>query len=530
LAHVLTEVAKIPFGDLIKAIGGIAIALAVFGIAAAVLQPVIPALLGLGVALLFISGAFALFGVGALAVAKAFEILAKAGPDAADAILAGLEAIGGALPALIRGFAEGIIELLEVFVEAAPVIAEALGVLLLHVAETLIQLVPKFKELMLALIDAIIDVVAEAGPRMIQAGIDLLINFLTGVRNNIGDIVTLVSEIIVAFLNALAAKMNDIVTAGVGLLVSFLSGITNNLFKVIEAVGTLITTFINGVSSQVNRIVTAGANAVISFVQGLGQNASRVITAGVDVVIRFLEGIAQNGVRLARAAFDILIDFLNALAAVIRQKSGELRQAGLNIALAIIDGITGGMASKAREVANKATDVARGALDAVGNFLGIGSPSKEFIKIGEFMVDGMVVGLSDTREVDGAAENMANTAISSMRTIISNISDEIGMIEDATPTITPVLDTTLVRDEAQRIASYISDLSTVVSPNTFGTAQLIATSPSPRQTTIDALPAEGRGGVSFEQNIYAPEQLSTGDIYKQTRNQITLAKEELDVP
>jgi hypothetical protein len=35
--------------------------------------------------------------------------------------------------------------------------------------------------------------------------------------------------------------------------------------------------------------------------------------------------------------------------------------------------------------------------------------------------------------------------------------------------------------------------------------------------------------VLFEQNIYAPTELSTSDIYKQTRNQITIAKEELSI-
>jgi hypothetical protein len=33
----------------------------------------------------------------------------------------------------------------------------------------------------------------------------------------------------------------------------------------------------------------------------------------------------------------------------------------------------------------------------------------------------------------------------------------------------------------------------------------------------------------FEQNIYSPTQLSATDIYKQTRNQIALAKEELGI-
>ena len=531
LAKVLKNIAEVPFGDLIKALGGIALSLAVFGIAAALLQPVIPALLGLGVALLFIGGAFTLFGIGALATAKAFEILAKAGPDAADSIVAAMRAIGEGIPALVAGFAQGIVDLIKVFTDAAPVIAESLGILLVHIIDTLVEITPKVAELLMELIDVMIRVLTEAGPKMIEAGIQLLINLLTGIRNNIGEIVNVVADIIINFLNALTGRMSEIVNAGTNLLVEFLRGISDNLAKVVEAVGGIITTFVGAVAAQANEIVTAGANAIISFVEGLGRNADRVVTAGVDVIIRFLEGVSSNGLRLARAAFDIVITFLNELAAVIERKSGELRAAGANIAFAILDGITGGLASKARSVANSAVDVAEGAVDAVTGFLGIGSPSKVFIEIGKFMGDGLAIGLSDTRGVEQSAENMGKAAISSLTTIISQISEEIGSIENLTPTITPVLDTTQLVDEASRIQSYISDIQpTLVPDQTLRTAQMIATSPTPAQNLLDTQETESKGGVSFEQNIYAPEQLSTGEIYKQTRNQITLAKEELNVP
>jgi tape measure domain-containing protein len=617
LAKVLAEMAEIPFGDLVKAIGGIAIALAVFGAAAALLQPVIPALLGLGVALLLIGGAFALFGVGALAVAKAFELIAEAGPDAADAIVAALEAIGAALPALVRGFAEGIVELITVFVEAAPVIAEALGVLLVHIIDTINELIPKIGELLGGLIDLMIDLVTEKGPDLIEAGITLILNLLQGIRDNIGDITEVVIEILDNFLTALAENMfvltdagtavlvafilgitenldqilaavqllvttlitglgslatsivgagfavltqflsgigdnlADVVTtvgtmittfitavgdqavaiatAGTDALIDFLEGITNNLFKVTETVGTLITTFITSVANEGTRIVTAGSDALIRFIEGIGRNASRVVTAGVDTVIRFIEGIGQNGIRLAKAAADVVIDFLNALAEVIRQKAPELRAAGLNIAAAIADGITGGLASKAKGIADSAVGTAKGAIGAVEKVLGISSPSKVFIEIGQQMGEGMIVGLSDTRGVELAAEHMGNVAVKSTRAFLKRVIDEMRVIENVSPTITPVLDLTKVRAEADEMVKFLSDTQTFVPPFTLKTAQLVATSPRPGQEPFQPRTAEARG-INFQQIINSPEQLSAGEIYKQTRNQITLAKEELDVP
>lgn len=531
LAKVLKEVADIPFGDLIKAIGGIAIALAVFGIAAALLQPVIPALLGLGVALLALGAAFALFGVGALAVAKAFEILAETGPAAADALVAAMEAIGRGIPALIAGFAQGIVELIQVFTDAAPVIAEALGVLLLHISDTIIAFLPKFKELIIGLIDLFLDVVVEKSPEVIEAGFQLLLNFLNGINNHIAEIVTVVSSIIVNFLNALAANMQQIIDAGTNLLVQFLLGITNNLVKILETVGTIVTTFINGMAGQASRIVTAGANALISFLSGIANNISKVITAGVEIVIALMNSISDNAIKLAEAAFDCVITFLNELAAVIREKSGELRQAGINIAVAIADGITGGLASKAKSIADKAVGVAGGALDAVTGFLGIGSPSKKFIAIGEWMGEGMVIGMDNSvHTVERSSERLANVAVSSFQGILSRMSDEIGAIEDFSPTITPVLDLTGATGDLQRFQGYIRDLTPLVPTNSFIQAQQIAVSPTPRQSALDADSTTTARDVKFEQNIYAPDPLSSAQIYKQTRNQLTVAKEELNVP
>jgi hypothetical protein len=41
--------------------------------------------------------------------------------------------------------------------------------------------------------------------------------------------------------------------------------------------------------------------------------------------------------------------------------------------------------------------------------------------------------------------------------------------------------------------------------------------------------ASGPTTIKFEQNNYSPESLSTADIYRKTRNQLAMAKEELAV-
>jgi len=616
LAGVLIALAQVSFGDLLTAIGAIALALTVFGIAAALLTPVVPTLLGLGAAMLLLGGAFALFGVGALAVAKAFELLGRAGPEGAKALTAALEAIGDALPALIRGFAKGLLELVDVFLDAAPVLAKALGVLLGHIIDTLTELVPKVGKLALALIKTLIEVIEDAVPDIVELGINLVIALLTGIRDNIYQVAELAIEIITEFLEAIADNLEDAIQAGVDLIVAFLSGITegfddivqaasdlitgfieaiagfygdiieagadalisflngmtentdqilvavgilvltfiaglsnlssristagtdalvdflagmtNNLNKVSNAVTTLITTFISTVSRNATKITNAGANAIINFVTGLGKNVNRVISAGVTVIINFLKGVSSNTLRLAEAAADIVIDFLNALADVINEKAPQLRAAGANLAFAIIDGMTGGFASKAASVAESARSVAAGAVNAAERFLGIRSPSKVFFEIGEFMAEGMALALDGDDSVARSSTALATRATEALRNSIDKAVSSVGDIPDFRPVIAPVLDLTDVRAGAKSISSLIG-ASNDLTPNvSFRQANAIATTSVP----VPDASEEGVGGpnvVQFNQTINSPETLSTSAIYKNTRNQITLAKEELNV-
>ena len=57
------------------------------------------------------------------------------------------------------------------------------------------------------------------------------------------------------------------------------------------------------------------------------------------------------------------------------------------------------------------------------------------------------------------------------------------------------------------------------------TASQIARSAAPGQTATDAADASmSDGQIVFNQTINAPEQLSTGEIYRQTRNQLSTVK------
>lgn len=111
-----------------------------------------------------------------------------------------------------------------------------------------------------------------------------------------------------------------------------------------------------------------------------------------------------------------------------------------------------------------------------------------------------------------------------MSKIVSNMADQLQDVDEFQPIITPVLDLTRVQEDAKAISTMIPANASYLQ------AAAIARSPQPGIEQVGGTVPPGVGDVRFEQNIYAPEQLSTADIYRQTRNQIALAKEELHIP
>jgi tape measure domain-containing protein len=603
LAEALKAFSSLSWGDLIHGLVAIAAALAVLAVAALLMEPAIPAMLAMGAALLLIGASFALVGVGVMLVAKGFETLAKSGEAGAKAIVGILRQIGGAIPALVNGFAEGVLEFIKTLSKGLPLIVATIGELIGLLATELIRVIPKLAILIAKLIDALIQLIRDKAPDLIQLGLDLLLDLIQGITDNIQEIVTsvvdlltafaqavsdnadlivaaglliltTVSNIITSFLNSLATHVNEIVTAGANFIISLITGISNNYYRIVNAGSQIIIKFINGISNNLNQIINAATNLVITFITSLGNNAWRIVNAGAAAVLKFINGLTNNLKAIAGAATNLVVTFVtelgnNALKVVnageaalkkfleglakkipeiardcltfitnvlegirhaIDDNAPQIAEAGRHLAGAIINGMTGGIAEKAGSIADSLKGAVGGAVHKTKSFLKVvGDPySIVFMGIGEAMANGMSMALDADTSVEDSSAGVVERATDIFKNSLTAITSSLGDMTEFNPTITPVLDLTQVAADAALISDYIQQ--SPILPASFSVAQAntIAATTTPAGTDLTGTTASA--GVTFEQNIYAPEQLSTSDIYKQTRNQITLAKEELSIP
>src|SRR4051812_12070902 len=105
LMGVITTLGMMDISTIVQGLVALAATIAVLGIAALLMEPVLPALLGLGIALGVVGIAIALFGLGAMLLAKSFEIMAASGVAGAKSFVEAIDVMLGAIPKIAAGFA-----------------------------------------------------------------------------------------------------------------------------------------------------------------------------------------------------------------------------------------------------------------------------------------------------------------------------------------------------------------------------------------------------------------------------------------
>jgi hypothetical protein len=228
------------------------------------------------------------------------------------------------------------------------------------------------------------------------------------------------------------------------------------------------------------------------------------------------------------AGFQTILDFINAMTDAVDRYMPQIREASRRLAFAIIDGLTGGLASKAYAVFNKIKGIATGALDAAKRALGINSPSKVFMGVGESIPEGMVLGIRNTSDTVGkATEEMGKVAVDNVKSSLKKMYDAVDGEVNVNPVISPVLDLSSVRKEAKSLGT-VFGTQPIKADVSYSKAKTISESTLEARERASAESAEEqKAAIEFVQNNYSPKALTAIEIYRNTRNQLSLAKEAL---
>lgn len=428
----------------------IAGAFVIMGVAGLVLSPILPAILG-------ISGAFALLGIGVLglgagllaagaglsALAVGFTALAAAGSAGATAIVASLTVIitgvAGLIPVIMAKLGEGIIEFCKVIRDSAPVLGEAITAVLLALVGVLNDCGPDIIECVVSLLAQALVTLVEYSPTIVQAVFDILIACLQGIADNIGLVVETAINIVINFLEGIAKKIPDVIQAGFDILLAFITGLTKAINK------------------NTPLLVEAMQDLIIALLDA----AVTVLTGGVDLFKKIGEKIMNSGLvqgikNKLSAIKDKMSEIITTAKNAISEKLHEFFEIGKNIIVGLINGLK----NAASNVWETIKDIGQNIKDGFCDFFGIHSPSKVFYEYGKYMDEGLIEGLRNySGGVSKATENVGKDALYSVGNVMSKLSDVIDSNIDSEPTIKPIMDLSNIQNGTNSIYGMMQNIN-----------------------------------------------------------------------
>ena len=723
LGPVLVAFGEMSLAEIGKGLLMLAGVFVVLGLAGLVLTPIVPTLLGLGIAVGLLGVGMLAAGAGVLAFSVGLTALAAAGAGATAAIVAIVSGLIGLIPTVMEQIGLGLVAFAGVIAQSGPAILGAITAVLNALLDAIIKILPKLGSTVLKIVSTILRVLTQAIPQMVSAGLRIVTGILQGIANNIGRIVTAASNIIVNFLDGISKNLPRIIDSGIKLIIAFVNGlakgIRDNSAQMNDAgmnlAGAIVDGMTSGIRNGISAVTSAAKNlaknaldaaknflgihspsrefaklgkfSALGYAQGLKGNSKQIANAhsvlrselsatmkaaskdiseaktklakltaarhkDTKAINATKKALAQARSEYARSSsalkmvntwgdetlrlrkyanqldslgkkiddankkladakkarddfaksttdqFDNLpsisddtklTDYLDSLrkqvtdTQLFTSQLAELRKRGLNdeaykqllskgvsampfaqqileggqnsvdelntlgsalsksasslgnsaskaLYQAAVDsaaGLVKGLQAQQKNIEKQMDKLADAMVRAIKKKLGIKSPSREFMKVGNWSAQGVAEGLQKSKEPIEAAEKVGMNAIDAMRKTITGLSDSVSMELDTNPHIRPVLDLSNVEKNAARINRILTTNPLKVD----GAYSAATLAKLEHQANLNALAdlanaqAQPVGNdVSFVQNNYSPKALSNAEIYRNTNNQLSVAK------
>lgn len=394
----------------------------------------------------------------------------------------------------------------------------------------LINLIPVFLEAVGRGLVAVAEIIRANAEVIVSAFLSLVNEFLIGMQETIPLFVEAVVLLLSELIQGIITLIPQIVEAGVLLITELLLAIQELVPLIIDTAVVIITALVEGLVVLIPLLVDAGLRMLTGILDGIANNIDGVVTAATDVIVALVTSIGDNLFRIVEAGGNTILKFITSMTEYIDNNYKKFSDEGVRMVNAIAEGIGYGIGNI--DLWALGQSFMSGLIGGMESEAEINSPSKRAIQMMSYIADGLSIGADkNSTRVEKTGKQLAGDVISGMKSAISRAASVLDSEMDMTPTIRPVLDLSDVRKEAGSLTSLLAPprISAARSYNQVNSIDaeykaLLAQ----QQAVADAPKEEAATNLNFTQNINSPKALSAAEVYRQTRNQLSVAKGELE--
>lgn len=333
--------------------------------------------------------------------------------------------------------------------------------------------------------------------------------------------------------NALRAGNKDI-SGAINSLSGTLNGlhVTSNVSSQMSAISNSINSGANNVTGSVKRLIgalssNAGAiggaisrwigpvQASLGAVAGaIASRAGAMKASGAKLGNAIVNGAKENANKLGGA----LNGAINNAARAAGGHSGAFHNVGVNLARGLING----MDSMARQVANTAWNMGHNAAVHVKKGAQVHSPSKFTRQVGQFIDEGLILGMKDNLSGIVTTANMIGSkSVNEIKNAMSALNNITIDSLDINPVVTPVMDLSGFKEQA-KLANSLLDTKMDLVPRPVALSSISTLPNIPQNGNAlygDLMPQQVVRNYTFNQTNNSPKALDRYTIYRDTRTQ-----------
>ena len=343
------------------------------------------------------------------------------------------------------------------------------------------------------------------------------VNAITTFGNNLNGAVatvnTAASTISTTFANTMSAAIGAAATGVTASGAMIILALTTLALEVIAFSATWGTAF--------QPMDTATRNSLNTIVRTISSFGGKFNSEGRTLTNELLSGLRSN-----RSNIETVFNGnLAAAASGARNYYGLFYNAGGYLASGFAKGISDGSSA----AITAAINMARDSIDAANAEADSHSPSRVMIKSGTWFTQGFAKGITDAAsEAITSARGMVRRSIDSVADAIKGNTTLNDLDIDATPTITPQLDLSTVREQAKSISTIVPNKLDLGYQPQFASAlvsqaRMAQNDKNSQQPEVES--KEVVNNYTFNQTNNSPKSLGRYDIYRQTRDQFNQFKQ-----
>lgn len=247
-------------------------------------------------------------------------------------------------------------------------------------------------------------------PEMVKIGKELIDNLINGLKQMLPQLGPIAAQIAPLIVETVAKYKTTLLTSGIEIITSIAEGLSKNMPSIMKTMSEILSDLINTIDKNLPKFLKAAGEIIESLIKGLLADLPKVVDAITKIVTELVNWIAAHLDMIVQAAIKIMGALVQGLIGAIPTLVANLPQIvsaivnGLGAAVGqvfqigvkIVQGVWEGIKSLGQWIGQQVTGFFNGVINDVKNFLGIHSPSRVFMDIGENIGLGLAEGIMST--------------------------------------------------------------------------------------------------------------------------------------